>query len=96
MRTTTHSNRRCALQRRTQLLLLGINRSRSGGRVMDEFLEALKQQYNEEDIIKGQALLEDIIDITNDGVAGLIAANLFYALMSDELMAFEQEGKVDE
>lgn len=65
-------------------------------KVMDEFLEALKQQYNEEDIIKGQALLEDIIDITNDGVAGIIAANLFYALMSDELMAFEQESSVDE
>ena len=65
-------------------------------KIMDEFLEVLKQQYNEEDIIKGQALLEDIIDITNDGVAGIIAANLFYALMSDELMAFEQEGKVDE
>mgnify|MGYP000340670332 FL=1 len=63
---------------------------------MDEFLEALKQQYNEEDIIKGQALLEDIIDITNDGVAGIIAANLFYALMSDELMAFEQEGNTNE
>lgn len=78
------------------MLLLGVNRSRSGGRLMEQFLEALKQQYNEEDIIKGQALLEDIIDITNDGVAGLIAANLFYALMSEELMAFEQEGKVDE
>ena len=64
-------------------------------KVMDEFLEVLKQQYNEEDIIKGQALLEDIIDITNDGVAGLIAANLFYALMSEELMAFESEGNVD-
>ena len=64
-------------------------------KIMDEFLEVLKQQYNEEDIIKGQALLEDIIDITNDGVAGIIAANLFYALMSDELMAFESEGNVD-
>lgn len=64
-------------------------------KVMDEFLDALKQQYNEEDIIKGQALLEDIIDITNDGVAGIIAANLFYALMSDELMAFEQENNND-
>ena len=78
------------------MLLLGVNRSRSGGRLMEQFLEALKQQYNEEDIIKGQALLEDIIDITNDGVAGIIAANLFYALMSDELMAFEQEGNTNE
>lgn len=59
---------------------------------MEQFLESLKQQYNEEDIIKGQTLLEDIIDITNDGVGGIIAANLFYAMMSDELMAFEQEG----
>ena len=63
---------------------------------MDEFLDALKQQYNEEDIVKGQALLDDIIDIANDGVAGIIAVNLFYALMSDELMAFEQEGNADE
>lgn len=62
-------------------------------KVMEQFLEVLKQQYNEEDIVKGQALLEDIIDITNDGVAGIIAANLFYALMSDELMAFENEGE---
>ena len=62
---------------------------------MDEFLEVLKQQYNEEDIIKWQALLEDIIDITNDGVGGLIAANLFYALMSEELMAFEQDNNND-
>jgi len=63
---------------------------------MEEFLETLKQQYNGEDIVKGQSLLEDIIDITNDGVAGLIAANLFYTLMSEELIAFEQEGNVDE
>lgn len=63
---------------------------------MNDFLDALKQQYNEEDILKGQALLEDIIDITNDGVGGIIAANLFYALMSDELMAFERETVVNE
>lgn len=63
---------------------------------MEQFLEALKQQYNEEDILKGQALLDDIIDITNDGIGGLIAANLFYALMSDELMAFEQGNIVNE
>ena len=75
--------------------VLWLARSNWREKVMDEFLEALKQQYNEEDIIKGQALLEDIIDITNDGVAGIIAANLFYALMSDELMAFENEGNVD-
>lgn len=64
---------------------------------MNEFLELLKQQYSEEDIIKGQALLEDIIDITNDGVAGLIAANLFYALMSEELEKFctEEEGAIN-
>ena len=41
-------------------------------------------------------MLDDIIDITNDGVGGIIAANLFYAMMSDELMAFEQGGNVDE
>jgi len=64
---------------------------------MEQLLEALKQQYNEEDIIKGQALLEDIIDITNDGVAGLIAANLFYTLMSEELEKFcaEEEGAIN-
>ena len=77
-------------------IILWLAHSNWREKMMDEFLEALKQQYNEEDIIKGQALLEDIIDITNDGVAGLIAANLFYALMSDELVAFEQEGNTDE
>ena len=63
---------------------------------MEQFLEALKQQYNEEDIIKGQTLLEDIIDITNDGVGGIIAANLFYAMMSDELQKFVDENEAGE
>ena len=77
--------------------VLWLARSYWGEKVMDEFLEALKQQYNEEDIVKGQALLDDIIDIANDGVAGLIAANLFYTLMSEELEKFcaEEEGAIN-
>lgn len=66
---------------------------------MDEFLEALKQQYSDEVLQKGQELLEDLLDIVNgNGEEGYIAANLFYSLMTDELQKFvdENEGKVDE
>lgn len=66
---------------------------------MDEFLEALRQQFSEEQIQKAQELLEDILDIVNqNGEAGYIAGNLYYQLMSDELQKFvdENEGKGDE
>lgn len=67
--------------------------------MMNEFLEALRQQFSEEQIQKAQELLEDILDIVNqNGEAGYIAGNLYYQLMSDELQKFvdENEGKGDE
>ena len=66
---------------------------------MDEFLEALRQQFDEATIQKGQELLEDILDIVNqNGEAGYISGNLYYSLMNDELQKFvdENEGNVDE
>ena len=59
---------------------------------MNEFLEALRQQFSAEQIQKGQELLEDILDIVNqNGEAGYLAGNLFYALMTDEIEAFVVE-----
>ena len=66
---------------------------------MDNFLEALRQQFSAEQIQKGQELLEDLLDIVNqNGEAGYIAGNLYYQLMTDELQKFvdENEGNVDE
>ena len=66
---------------------------------MDELLEALRQQFDEATIQKGQELLEDILDIVNqNGEAGYISGNLYYSLMNDELQKFvdENEGKADE
>jgi len=66
---------------------------------MDEFLEALRQQFDEATIQKAQELLDDVLDIVNqNGEAGFIAGNLYYQLMSDELQKFvdENEGNVDE
>lgn len=66
---------------------------------MNEFLEALRQQFDESTIQKAQELLDDVLDIVNqNGEAGFIAGNLYYQLMSDELQKFvdENEGKVDE
>ena len=68
---------------------------------MEQLLEALRQQFDEATIQKGQELLEDILDIVNqNGEAGYISGNLYYSLMCDELDKFskgiEQEGKVDE
>ena len=63
---------------------------------MEQFLEALRQQFSEEQIQNGQELLEDILDIVNqNGDAGHIAGNLYYQLMTDELQKFvdENEGK---
>ena len=68
-------------------------------KVMEQFLEALRQQFSEEQIQKGQELLEDLLDITNgNGEEGYIAANLFYSLMTDELQKFvdDNEGNTDE
>lgn len=68
---------------------------------MEQLLEALRQQFDEATIQKGQELLEDILDIVNqNGEAGYISGNLYYSLMCDELDKFsegvEQEGNVDE
>ena len=59
---------------------------------MDNFLEALRQQFSAEQIQKGQELLEDLLDIVNqNGEAGYIAGNLYYQLMTDELQKFVDE-----
>lgn len=59
---------------------------------MEQLLEALRQQFDEVTIQKGQGLLEDILDIVNqNGEAGYLAGNLFYALMTDEIEAFVVE-----
>lgn len=59
---------------------------------MDEFLELLKQQYGDEVIQKGQELLDDMLDIVNqNGEAGHIAGNLYFQLMTDELLKFSEE-----
>lgn len=66
---------------------------------MEQLLEALRQQFDEATIQKGQELLEDILDIVNqNGEAGYISSNLYYSLMNDELQKFvdENEGKADE
>lgn len=66
---------------------------------MEQFLEALKQQFDDATIQKAQELLDDVLDIVNqNGEAGFIAGNLYYQLMSDELQKFvdENEGNVDE
>ena len=66
---------------------------------MEQLLEALRQQFDEATIQKGQELLEDILDIVNqNGEAGYISGNLYYSLMNDELQKFvdENEGNVDE
>ena len=68
---------------------------------MEQLLEALRQQFDEATIKKGQELLEDILDIVNqNGEAGYISGNLYYSLMCDELDKFsegiEQGGNVDE
>lgn len=66
---------------------------------MEQLLEALRQQFDEATIQKGQELLEDILDIVNqNGEAGYISGNLYYSLMNDELQKFvdENEGKADE
>ncbi len=59
---------------------------------MEQLLEALRQQFSEEQIQKGQELLEDILDIVNqNGEAGYISGNLYYSLMCDELDKFSNE-----
>lgn len=59
---------------------------------MDEFLELLKQQYSDEVLQKGQELLDDMLDIVNqNGEAGHIAGNLYFQLMTDELLKFSEE-----
>jgi hypothetical protein len=68
---------------------------------MEQLLEALRQQFDEATIQKGQELLDDILDIVNqNGEAGYISGNLYYSLMCDELDKFsegvEQEGNADE
>ena len=66
---------------------------------MEQLLEALRQQFDEATIQKGQELLEDLLDIVNqNGEAGYISGNLYYSLMNDELQKFvdENEGKADE
>ena len=66
---------------------------------MEQFLDALRQQFSEEQIQKAQELLDDILNIVNQsGEAGYIAGNLYYQLMSDELQKFVDEngGNVDE
>jgi hypothetical protein len=66
---------------------------------MEQLLEALRQQFDEATIQKGQELLEDILDIVNqNGEAGYISGNLYYSLMNDELQKFveENEGNTDE
>ena len=61
---------------------------------MNEFLEALRQQFSAEQIQKGQELLEDLLDIVNqNGEAGYIAGNLYYQLMTDELQKFVDENE---
>ena len=70
-----------------------------GEKVMEQLLEALRQQFDEATIQKGQELLEDILDIVNqNGEAGYISGNLYYSLMNDELQKFvdENEGNTDE
>ena len=58
---------------------------------MEQLLEALRQQFSEEQIQKGQELLEDLLDITNgNGEEGYLAANLFYSLMTDEIEKFSE------
>jgi hypothetical protein len=67
--------------------------------MMEQFLEALRQQFDDATIQKAQELLDDVLDIVNqNGEAGFIAGNLYYQLMSDELQKFvdENEGNVDE
>jgi len=66
---------------------------------MEQFLEALRRQFDDATIQKAQELLDDVLDIVNqNGEAGFIAGNLYYQLMSDELQKFvdENEGNVDE
>jgi hypothetical protein len=66
---------------------------------MEQLLEALRQQFDEATIQKGQELLEDILDIVNqNGEAGYLAGNLYYSLMNDELQKFvdENEGNNEE
>lgn len=59
---------------------------------MEQLLEALRQQFDEATIQKGQELLEDILDIVNqNGEAGYISGNLYYSLMCDELDKFSNE-----
>jgi len=61
---------------------------------MDNFLDALRQQFSAEQIQKGQELLEDLLDIVNqNGEAGYIAGNLYYQLMTDELQKFVDENE---
>lgn len=58
---------------------------------MEQLLEALRQQFDEATIQKGQELLEDILDIVNqNGEAGYISGNLYYSLMCDELDKFSE------
>lgn len=67
--------------------------------MMEQFLEALRLQFDDATIQKAQELLDDVLDIVNqNGEAGFIAGNLYYQLMSDELQKFvdENEGNVDE
>jgi len=67
--------------------------------MMEQFLEALRRQFDDATIQKAQELLDDVLDIVNqNGEAGFIAGNLYYQLMSDELQKFvdENEGNVDE
>jgi len=60
-------------------------------KVMEQLLEALRQQFDEATIKKGQELLEDILDIVNqNGEAGYISGNLYYSLMCDELDKFSE------
>ena len=62
---------------------------------MEQLLEALRQQFDEATIQKGQELLEDILDIVNqNGEAGYISGNLYYSLMSDELQKFVDENNL--
>jgi hypothetical protein len=62
---------------------------------MEQLLEALRQQFDEATIQKGQELLEDILDIVNqNGEAGYISGNLYYSLMNDELQKFVDENNL--
>jgi len=64
-------------------------------KVMEQLLEALRQQFDEATIQKGQELLEDILDIVNqNGEAGYISGNLYYSLMNDELQKFVDENNL--